>query len=200
MTELWLVRHGETDWNREGLYQGQADVPLNKTGLAQAGETAAQIAATGETFTALYSSPLVRSLQTAQITADKLGMPVLVDERLMEINQGEWTGKDYKTIISRFNDPDETDNARADGVRETIYERAPGGESVADVAKRMRAAADEFAHRHPGAKILVFTHGLALSTLYCQANSIPLEETYNYIPRNGKITIVQWGDGEISNR
>lgn len=189
-TSLWLIRHGETDWNRDGLYQGQADVPLNATGLAQARETAARLGSSGVTFAAIYSSPLARARQTADACAAVLEKAVWEDRRLMEIHQGDWTGKDYRSVVAEFGDP-----LKADGLRaaNSAHIRAPGGESVVEVAERMRSAADEIASRHPGECVLVFTHGLALATLYCQANGIPLEQVYHHIPHNGQVTVVEWG-------
>jgi broad specificity phosphatase PhoE len=187
MTELWLVRHGETDWNREGLFQGHADIPLNPTGLEQARATAAALVQSGRNFAALYSSPLSRALRTAEETARLLAMPVRLDERLREINQGEWTGKNYRMIVAEFGDP-----KKADGVHETIHSRAPGGESVAEVAARIACAASDIASQHPGQAVLIFSHGLALATLHCQASGTSLEAVYEYIPKNGAAIVVNW--------
>jgi broad specificity phosphatase PhoE len=186
-TTLWLIRHGETDWNRNGLYQGQADIPLNATGLTQARAAAEELARVERPFTALYSSPLLRARQTAAETALRLGCKVHEDQRLMEIHQGEWTGKNYLTVVAQFGDP-----LQAAGMRDTLNSRAPGGESVAEVAARMRAAADEISTRHPNGDVLVFTHGLALATLYCQSAGISLEEVYHHIPHNGQVIIIKW--------
>ena len=90
MTEIWIVRHGQTDWNVEGRYQGQADRPLNAVGLAQAQQAAEQLR--GRDFAAIYSSDLQRARVTAEIIAGQLGLPVQVDRRLREVNQGEWEG------------------------------------------------------------------------------------------------------------
>src|SRR5512140_799505 len=98
--ELWLVRHGETDWNRRGLCQGQADIPLNETGLAQARQTAAMLRQAGQKFAAIYSSPLMRARRTAEETAGALGLEVCFDARLGEIHQGEWQGKNYDAMLA----------------------------------------------------------------------------------------------------
>lgn len=194
MTELWLIRHGETDWNREGLYQGQADIPLNELGLAQAQAAAEKLVQSSQLFSAIYSSPLRRARQTAEQTAARLSLPIKVDPRLQEINQGDWTGKNYRTIVAIFGDPlaRPDDQTKADGARETVHSRAPGGESVAEVAERLTLAADDIARAHPGQVVLVFSHGLAGATLYCQSAGIPLERVYNHIPENGGILVVQW--------
>ena len=194
MSELWIVRHGETDWNREGLYQGIADIPLNELGLEQACSAAERLVQARRGFSAIYSSPLSRARQTAEQTALRLGLPVREDVRLREINQGDWTGKNYRTIVTLFGDPlaRQTDPGKADGVRDTVHARAPGGESVAEVAARLALAADDIAAAHPDQAVLVFSHGLAGATLYCQSLGIPLEQVYSHIPANGGVLGVHW--------
>ncbi len=195
MSELWFIRHGETDWNREGLYQGQADIPLNELGLEQACAAAEKLAQAGRAFSAIYSSPLRRARQTAEQAALRFHLPVREDARLQEINQGEWTGKNYRSIVAAFGDPlaIALTNSKADGARDTVHLRAPGGESVAEVASRLALAASDIAQAHPGQTVLVFSHGLASATLYCQAAGIPLEQVYSHIPENGGILVVRWG-------
>jgi len=188
-TELWLVRHGETDWNRRGLYQGQEDIPLNETGLAQARRTAADLAAragAGQAFAALYCSPLRRARQTAEACAAGLGLEVRIDARLREIHQGERQGADYAEVVARFHEW--VRKAPEEGWKE----RAPGGESVEDVARRMAEAADDYATAHPGAAVLVFSHGLALATLVCQARGLWLGAVYEHIPGNAGAEVISW--------
>jgi broad specificity phosphatase PhoE len=185
-TELWLVRHGETDWNREGRYQGQSDIPLNETGLAQARDTASLIAQSGHAFAAIYSSPLSRAYRTAAETSQRLGLPIHVDDRLREINQGSWQGMNYIEIRSRF-----SELVQSTGVN-ILNRRAPGGESIAEVAERMAAAADQIAHAHPAQRVLIFSHGLALSSLYCQARGLPMQEVYDHISHNGRMEVIHW--------
>lgn len=138
-------------------------------------------------YDALYSSPLRRARQTADATAQLLGMTVAEDARLMEIHQGEWTGKDYRAIVAGYSDP-----IRVDGLLPGVGARAPGGESVAEVAERVYASAHDIAAQHPTGRVLVFTHGLALATLVCRLRGIPLSEVYEHIPRNGEITVLKW--------
>jgi broad specificity phosphatase PhoE len=82
-THLFLIRHGETEWNVEGRYQGQADPPLNERGIRQAYELGEKLAQVN--LDLLYTSPLLRSEQTAEIISQKLAIPIYKDERLMEV-------------------------------------------------------------------------------------------------------------------
>lgn len=186
MTSLWLVRHGQTDWNLEGRYQGHADIPLNEAGLEQARRLAEKLA--GESFDAIYCSDLLRARRTAEFVAERLGMIVRPMCLLREINQGEWQGRFLAEVQAEFGEPDPAAG------EEVLHERAPGGESVAEVAARMKQAADQIAAAHPGERVLLVTHGLALATLVCQAGGIPLQQVYQHIPDNTVISIVDWGD------
>ena len=90
---FWFLRHGETDWNANGLSQGRTDVPLNARGLAQAREAAAVLAArSAQRVTAVVSSPLVRARVTAETAAAALGLPVAFDPDLQEVSFGEQEG------------------------------------------------------------------------------------------------------------
>lgn len=88
--KLYFVRHGETDWNAADRLQGQSDIPLNARGVAQAEFLRSQIRQRGLTFDAIYSSPLQRVRRTAEIIAD--GQPIIIDDRLMERNAGQFEG------------------------------------------------------------------------------------------------------------
>ena len=184
MTELWLVRHGQTDWNLEGRYQGHYDIPLNAVGLAQASRLAEKLA--GECFDAIYSSDLLRARVTAETVAERLGMVVIPLTGLREINQGEWQGRYLAEVRAEFGEPD------PNAGEEMLHERAPGGESVAEVAARLKLAADQVAAAYPVGRVLVVTHGLALATLVCQACNIPLQQVYQQIPDNTVVVVIDW--------
>jgi alpha-ribazole phosphatase len=184
MTLLYLVRHGQTDWNIEGRYQGQTDLPLNAAGRAQAASLSQQLA--GVAFTAAYSSDLRRARETAEILAAPAGLAVQLDRRLREINLGAWEGQLMAEIVSRY--PAEW----AERLRDPLNARSPGGESVAEVARRTAEAAAAIVLAHPVGPVLVVSHGVALATLLCQARRQPLAEAYQVIPCNGDPEVVAW--------
>lgn len=184
MTELWLVRHGQTDWNVEGRYQGQADQPLNAVGLAQALQAAAQLQ--GRRFAAIYSSDLQRARVTADIIAAQLGLSVRVDRRLREVNQGEWEGMLTADIQQRYA------AVWSSRCADSLNTAPPGGESLAQVAARVLASIHEITQHHTGAPILLVSHGLALSVVICAAQGLPLTDAFHHIPPNAQPIIVEW--------
>jgi broad specificity phosphatase PhoE len=184
MSELWLVRHGQTDWNVQGIYQGQSDVPLNETGRTQARELALKLQ--GQHFEAIYSSDLSRARETAEILAKHLDLSLKIDRRLREICHGEWEGMHVQDIAVRYNLDMNTPHKRP------VDSRAPGGESVIEVKERMIAAANDLTSAYPMGQILVVSHGLAVAALYCEASGLPLAEAYRHIPQNGQPVVVPW--------
>jgi broad specificity phosphatase PhoE len=133
VTTLLLVRHGETDWNAERRWQGHADVPMNDRGLEQARALAERLAA--EPVDAIYASDLSRARVTAEIVGERLGVAVVADPDLREIDVGTREG--------RTGDVD-----------------APwDGEPHEAHAERILRAIHRIAERHPGERVLVVTHG-----------------------------------------
>ncbi len=184
MTQLCLVRHGQTDWNLEGRYQGQSDVPLNENGFAQAMQLAEQLK--GETFAAIYSSDLLRARQTAQPVAKMLGMPVQIEPRLREINQGEWEGVLVEDIRARYAE------LWSQRTVDPASVRPPGGETVGEVAARVYAALDDIARLFPTERALIVSHGLSIATAICREKGIPVGQAYTVIPENVQPVWMQW--------
>ncbi len=184
MTQLYLVRHAQTDWNVEGRYQGQVDLPLNAAGRAQAAKLSQELSALA--FTAAYSSDLTRARETAEILAAPRGLRVQLDPRLREISLGVWEGQLATEIVSRY--PAEW----AERQRDPLNARAPGGETVAEVARRTAEAATAIAQAHPAGLVLVVSHGVALATLLCQARGQPLAEAFQAIPYNSHPEMIVW--------
>lgn len=135
MTTLLLVRHGETDWNAEGRLQGHTDRPLSEYGRRQARRLAEELV--DETLDAIYASDLARARETAEIVAKRLTLPVMLDRDLREKDWGTWEGLT----------PAERDRV------ELV------GESTEAHQERILRALGRIAQRHPGARILVVTHG-----------------------------------------
>jgi broad specificity phosphatase PhoE len=186
MTDIWLIRHGQTDWNIEGRWQGHADIPLNSTGIEQARSLASILAGNGHTFQAIYSSDLLRAFMTAQEIGKSLDLPVHKDRRLREISKGAWEGL-LVTQVSEL-----STEANRQRREDPLYSRAPNGESLMEVAARLASAADDIAGAHPLGPVLVVTHGLALATLLCLANQWPLQEAYDRIPGNAAAQVIHW--------
>lgn len=184
MTHWILVRHGATDWNRDGRYQGQADPPLNQEGWEQADDLAATLAS--RPIQAVYSSDLRRARHTAERLARPHGLSVSLDERLREINQGAWEGMLMDDIAERF--PAEWSAVRND----PLHARAPGGESVEQVARRAGACAREISDRFPNGQVVIVSHGLTLACLECTFLGIPPDNARAHIPVNGQLIELSW--------
>jgi broad specificity phosphatase PhoE len=149
VTEFLLVRHGETDWNRERRFQGHADQPLNDTGRAQAHELANELA--GEHVDGIYSSDLRRAYETAEIIAARLGVPVIADSALREVDCGEWQGLTWEEIDERFPDGRRKWDERGHGWED--------GETFEELAERVVAALKRVAAEQPGRRFVVVGHG-----------------------------------------
>jgi broad specificity phosphatase PhoE len=182
MTRLILIRHGETDWNTEGRWQGQADVALNATGLIQAQEMARALEPAG--IAAIYSSDLQRARQTAQALADVNGLPVHQDSRLREIHQGEWQGLLFSDIEASYA------QAYQDRKQDPLSFAPPGGETAAQVRQRVVSAARDIVRWHPGEIVAVVSHGFALAVLITHLRGESFERVWDLIPENGQWVVV----------
>lgn len=149
MATLVFVRHGETDWNRDHRWQGFTGPPLNETGRCQAAELAAQL----ENIDAIYSSDTIRAHETAAIVGERLGLPVTSDQRLREVNFGEWEGLTRQEINERFAGA----FARWDALE---LAQPTGGESDGAMSVRVIRAVVEIAGDHSDdQRVLVVTSG-----------------------------------------
>lgn len=197
MTELILIRHGETDWNRELRFQGQLDVPLNATGLEQAQRVAERMA--GEPPQVLVSSDLQRALQTAQAVSTRVRQldPVL-DAALREQHFGIVEGLQVADIKARHA------QAWEQWVRFEADFAFDGGESTRVFHARVLAAIRALAQHHAGQTLAVVTHGGVLDMVYRSARGLPLSgPRVSEIPNAGinrvrlqgdMIEIVAWAD------
>lgn len=148
MTLLYLVRHGETDWNLQRRIQGSTDIPLNQTGRRQARSTGRLLAR--RSWDAIISSPLSRAAETAAIIADELGLPApQIVDAIVERAYGEAEGLDDIELARRF--PGSTPVA--------------GRESRQDVSARVMPSLLEIAKNRPGQHVIITTHGGVIRTV-----------------------------------
>ncbi|PJF49008.1 MAG: histidine phosphatase family protein [Chloroflexi bacterium] len=187
---LWLIRHGQTDWNLQGRWQGQTPhaPPLNTTGLAQAHALATTLAqqAAHTPFRAIYSSDLARAHQTAAILAARLGLGVRCDPRLREVNLGAWEGMLGEDVARLY--PEMLDERR----RNPAHARPPCGETVLELATRMSQALTDIANAHPDENVIIVSHGLAIAAARCITHGIPLAQIFDHLPDHAIPHCVTW--------
>jgi broad specificity phosphatase PhoE len=149
---VYLARHGQTAYNREGRFQGQQEIPLDDAGRAQAAELAERAAGYG--FRALWCSPLLRARETADIVAAHIGLVAKGDARLMETDAGDWTDRSFAEVIA------EAPEAFAAFANADAGFAFPGGESFAQQEVRVSAALDDVEAGELPA--LVVCHGMVI--------------------------------------
>jgi uncharacterized phosphatase len=176
MTLIYLVRHGETDWNREHRIQGSTDIALNDTGREQAATTGELLSS--RRWDAVYASPLSRAYETGEIIARRLGLPGPgVVAEVAERRYGDAEGLTGDEIDARF--PGDTP--------------VPGRETRDEVAARTIPALVELAERHPGESIVVVSHGGVIRTVLM---AVAPEARFEPI-RNGSVHSFRHTDGTL---
>ena len=180
-TTIVLVRHGETDWNRDNRFQGHADPPLNETGREQARALVAELA--GEHFAAVYTSPLRRASETTTILADGLGLEPHSDAALMEVDVGSWSGLTRDEIESRF----------PEGFARWL-EYGHGwddGETYDELGDRVVTGLRRIAEAHPDAHVLAVTHGGPIRSALAAAERVSFDEARRSIHVIGNCAVVR---------
>jgi broad specificity phosphatase PhoE len=147
MTIFYLIRHGETEWNRSGRWQGHADVPLSDEGRTQAAQLARRMRTEGLQLDRIYASDLARALDTAQPIAEAFDLTIHPLPALREINVGSWSGMTRDEIQARY-----------PGALKTVF-HPPDGESREDFIARVSRALMQLAEKHPDERLAVVTHG-----------------------------------------
>lgn len=196
MTELLLIRHGETDFNRQYRFQGQIDVPLNATGQAQALRLAERLH--DEPLDAVVCSDLVRTRETAAPLLRRRGLGAEFDARWREQSFGVLEGLEVPSV--RYSHPE----LWAAWSRHEADQAPPGGESNVVFHARVMDALHAVAQALPGRRVAVFTHGGVLDMLWRQAHGLPLAGPRTCeIPNTGinrlgwdgsGLSILQWAD------
>ena len=171
MTTLLLVRHGETDWNRDHRWQGHSDPPLNQRGREQA----RALAETLEAVDVVYASDLARARETAEILAAQLGVPVRVDARLRERDFGTWEGRTTA----------ELEHADAEAFarwRAGEGHGADDAEPYVEFFARVRSFVEDVVERHPADSVLIVAHGGSVRAVLALADGVDFASAHASIP------------------
>ncbi|GGL06912.1 histidine phosphatase family protein [Deinococcus radiotolerans] len=163
---LTLVRHGATDWNGAGRWQGWSDTPLGAVGAEQAARLRSRL--TGRAFDRAFSSDLARAARTAELSLPA-GTPLTLDVRLRELHFGVFEGVTTDEVLH--------DAGYAQWQLDPWGSPAPGGESLAQVGARLRDWAEEV----PGGRVIAFTHGAAIRALLCDLFGWPADPQPGYV-------------------
>jgi probable phosphoglycerate mutase len=188
-TTIVLVRHGETDWNRDNRFQGHADPPLNDNGRAQARALATELRPLG--FAVAYTSPLRRAAETAAILAEELHLEARPDESLKEVDVGSWSGLTRTEVEERF----------PQGFARWL-EYGHGwddGETYDELGSRVVSGLIRIAREHDGEQVLAVTHGGPIRSALAAAERVSFDEARRSIHVIGNCAIVRLAvrDGKL---
>ena len=183
---LYLIRHGQTDWNCERRCQGFTDSELNAAGRAQA-------ELLGRHFSklkleAIYSSTLRRALDTAQVIARYHDAPVKPSDAFRELNQGEFEGLTLSELFSQHSDFLER------WVKDPADLTLPGGESMREVQERAWAALSEIISAHPVGNVVVVAHNLCNLALLCRIMKLDLSNFRRLRQDESAVNLIEFGE------
>lgn len=189
---LILIRHGETEWNRTGRCQGIADIDLNDAGRKQIKELAHSLRDTD--VAAVYSSDLLRAINTASAIAKHHNLEVNIDSDLREMNQGDLEGLLFGEIRERY----------ADVLKEWRESpetlRIPGGESLLQVQERAWNAFEKVNRLHPGETVVAVSHNLTITALLCKITGVGLKGFRNFNLQAASKNVIVSVNGRVEVR
>jgi broad specificity phosphatase PhoE len=169
VSTIFLVRHGETDWNREGRIMGTLPVPLNKRGDEQARCVAEVLAR--YPIAALFSSPVARAVQTARYVAERLGLPLTEEAGLTELSMGGWEGRYWKEL--------------------DMEARPPGGETLAEVQRRAVAAIENALVTQKHKPSVFVTHADVVRTVVAHYLNLGIADSQRLRIDHASLTIIE---------
>ena len=188
MASIYLVRHGQTAWNKEEIFRGRSDIPLNETGLKEA-ELAGEYLKKKEIH-AVYSSPLSRALQTAQKVGQFHNLEIRPLNGIIDMSFGGWEGKSLKEV-------QEKDEERYHLWREEPHRvKLPGGESLEEVRIRSMAALEEVIQKHPGKTLALVSHRVINKVLTCGILGIDNSHFWQIGQDTTAINLIQFKNGK----
>ena len=187
MVTIYLLRHGQTAWNKNLIFRGQHDIPLDDHGLAQA-DCAGRVWE-GVQLAQIYSSPLSRAMQTAEPAANKQAIQITKTPELIDIDYGQWTGKSQDEIEKAY---PELNRQWLECPEEV---RFPQGESLAAVRDRAFPKLVEIAGAADGESILIVSHRVVLKVLICAALDLPLSRFWQVQIDTASLSMLSFKQG-----
>jgi len=165
--KLYIVRHGQTAWNKEEVFRGTKDIPLNDVGLKEA--EALGVYLKGVSFDAIYTSPLSRATQTADAVARMVDISPQTEPNLIDLNFGTWQGVSHKEVKKKFPDLYNT------WITAPEQAKFPGGESLQDVLNRIQSLISALLEKYPDETVGLFTHRVVCKVLICRLLGLGLD-------------------------
>ena len=184
MTKVIFIRHGQTEWNVTGRYQGQSDVKLTEEGRKQAEKLADNFPVAK--VDAIYASDLCRAMVTAETIAKKFGLKVQAEPAFRELSFGDWEGLTYQQIVDKW------EEAMANFLQHPDILEIPGGESFPAVQQRAMKRLNELIEKHDGQTSVVVAHGAVLRTMLTAALHMPLQYLWSIRQFNTAVNIVRY--------
>ena len=195
MTEIILVRHGETEWNVAEIFRGRIDIDLNEMGIKQAGLLAEYLS--NVKIDAIYSSPLKRALKTAEIVAGYHKLDVDIASGLIDFNYGKWQGLSHQEVKDKYKE------LYAEWINHPDQVKMPTGESLGDIRKRATGVVAEVIASYQGTVVLV-SHRVVNKVLICALLGLDNSHFWNirqdtcgittFTYENGRFTLTKHND------
>jgi broad specificity phosphatase PhoE len=187
---IYILRHGETDWNRKELFRGRSDIELSQRGRDQA--RAAAEALRSKRISSMYTSPVLRSRETAETVSEVIGLPYTESPELSDPDCGTWVGKDLEDV--RISHPQEFQLME----NRPSQLQFPGGESVSEVYERVSRFILQYLWDHEDGDVLLVTHNFIFQVFSMAVLGCHLDNLYNLEMENGAISeYVSKGDRVI---
>jgi broad specificity phosphatase PhoE len=192
MTTIYLVRHGQTAWNKEEVFRGRADISLNEVGRKEAlltGQCLGKVE-----VDSIFSSPLSRAIETAEAIARFHGKELLVSQGLIDIDFGQWQGLSHETVRERYGELYQRWKKNPHLVR------FPEGESLGEVRKRALRAFDEILQDHIDETLVMVSHRVVNKTVLCGLLGLDNSHFWEIGQDTACINVLEFGDEFILRR
>ena len=186
MTKIYLVRHGQTEWNKELRFRGRVDIPLNEMGRRQAEAIANALEASE--ITRIYTSPLRRSIETAQPTAKLLNLTIEPAQGLVDISYGEWEGLAFSTVKKRYG------NLYQQWEKRPHVVRFPNGETLDEARERSFRTIKTIIKGNPGKAVLVIPHRVINKVLLCAILKLSNSHFWEIKQDTGCINLIEYSN------